>query len=66
MAVGDLYRIAFQYLSQSQSNVNVLYFKQTDTIANNTAQDIAFHMAESLKGVYNQTIARPSRGQVGV
>jgi len=64
MAIGDLYRIAFEYLSQSQTNVNVMYFKQTGSEPGNDAQAVAFWMAERLKLVYNPTIARPGRGQV--
>ena len=52
MAVGDLYRMACRYSVHSQSNVNVLYMKQTRSIGDNKAQDVADVAAPILAQIY--------------
>jgi len=64
MAVNDLWRIAFEYQSQAQLNVNVLYCKQLTAAPGEDAQAVATHVAPLIRDVFNQAIARVSRGQM--
>ena len=59
MAVGDLYRTAVQYNVAGQSNVNVMYFKQTKPMGQNNAQDFATEVAPLVRDLFVPIIADP-------
>lgn len=57
MAVGDLYRIAFNYNVWGQSNVNVMYMRQTAPIGDNDAQAVADVLAPAMRDLYTGVVA---------